>query len=74
MTKTPNFNMILKLAYGKMEGGFENDSDDEKDLNELFKLINLNQNGTNNRQRTNIVENVEEDNKPEDIGGRIMRI
>jgi hypothetical protein len=76
MTKTGNFNKILRLAYGDMEGGYEDvyDNNDEQGLNELLNLINIGQNGTNNRQRTNIGEDVEEDNKPEDHRGKFKRL
>jgi hypothetical protein len=37
MIKTNNFNVILKQAYGDMEGGFEDD--DEVGINELINIL-----------------------------------
>jgi hypothetical protein len=80
MIKTCNFNVILKQAYGNMEGGFEDEGDEEADINELLGILKIDANGKTELEQPDGTEfscktcNEIEENKPEDIGGRFDRL
>jgi hypothetical protein len=80
MIKTCNFNVILKQAYGSMEGGFEDEGDEEADINELLGVLKIDANGKAELEQPDGTKlpcetcNETEENKPEDIGGRFDRL
>jgi predicted AAA+ superfamily ATPase len=77
MIKTCNFNVILKQAYGDMEGGFE-EGDEEADINELLGTLKIDANGETEFKQPGESScetcNKAEENRPEDIGGRFDKL